>query len=71
MLRRLERREISLGQYLDYCAEQAVSHLKSLMDSERLQLIQSMIRDQMTTDPVIVRYIEQATGLNPEVHKAS
>ena len=71
MLCRLERHEISLGQYLDYCAEQAVAHLKGLVDSERLQFIQSMIRDLMTTDPVIIQYVKQTTGLSPEIHKAS
>jgi len=71
MLCQLQRREISLGQYLDYCAEQAVAHLQGLVDSERLQFIKEMIRDQMTTDPVMVRYIEQTTGLSPKVEKAS
>ena len=71
MLCRLQRREITLGQYLDHCAEEAVAHLKGLVDAERLAFIKSMIRDQMTTDPVIIRYIEQATGLSPEIHKAS
>ena len=68
---RLQRHEISLGQYLDHCAEEAVAHLKGLVDSERLQFIKETIRDQMTTDPVMIRYIEQTTGLSPEVEKAS
>jgi hypothetical protein len=71
MLCRLQRHEVSLGQYLDYCAEQAVAHLEGLVDSERLQFIKEMIRDQMTTDPVIIRYVEQATGQSPEVENAS
>ena len=71
MLCRLQRHEISLGQYLDHCAEEAVAHLKGLVDSERLQFIKEMIRDQMTTDPVMIRYIEQTTSLSPEVVKAS
>jgi hypothetical protein len=71
MLRRLERQEITIEQYLDHCAEEAVAHIKGLVDSDRLQFIKAMIRDQMRTDPVLVRYIEQATGLSPEVGKAS
>ena len=71
MLCRFERHEITLGQYLDHCAEEAVAHLKGLVNRERLQFIKEMIRDQMTTDPVMIRYIEQTTGQSPEVEKAS
>lgn len=71
MLCWLQRREITLGQYLDHCAEEAVAHLKGIVDSERLQFIQTMIRDQMTTDQVVIRYVQQATGLSPEADKAS
>jgi hypothetical protein len=71
VLCQLQRREITLGEYLDYNAEKAVEHLKGLIDSERLQFIQLMIRDQMTTDPVLIRYLKQATGLNSEGYKAS
>jgi len=71
MLRRLGRQEITLEQYLDHCVEEAVAHIKGRLNSERLQFIRAMIRDQMTTDPVLVRYIEQATGQSPEAGKAS
>ncbi len=71
MLCRLQRREITLAQYLDHCADEAAAHLKGLVDPERLQFIREMIRDQMTSDPVLIRYIQQATGLSPEVGKAS
>ena len=71
MLCRLQRHEITLEQYLDYSAEKAVEHLKGLVDAERLQFIQSMIRDQMTTDPVALHYLQQATGLDIEGYKAS
>ena len=71
MLCRFERHEITLGQYLDHCAEEAVAHLKGVVEPERLQFIKEMIRDQMTTDPVMVRYVEQTTGQSPEVEKAS
>jgi hypothetical protein len=69
MLDKLQRREITLDQYLDYCAEEAVAHLKGLVDPERLECIQSTIRDQLTTDPVLIRYVEQATGMSPEADK--
>jgi len=71
MLTRLERREITLEQYLDYNAEKAVEHLKGLVDAERLQFIQAMIRELMTTDPVVLRYLQQATELDIEGYKAS
>lgn len=71
MLSRLERHEITLEQYLDYSAEKAVEHLKGLVDTERLQFIQSMIREQMTTDPVVVHYLQQATGIDIGAYKAS
>ena len=71
MLCRLQRREITLEQYLDHCAEEAVAHLKGLVDTERLKFIQSMIRDQMATNPVMIRYVQQTTGLSPQVDKAS
>ena len=66
MLDKLKRREITLDQYLNYCAKEAVAHLKGIVDAERLELIQSTIRDQLTTDPVLLRYVEQATGMSPE-----
>jgi hypothetical protein len=71
MLCRLQRGEITLGEYLDHRAEEAVEHLKGLVDPERLKFIQSMIRDQMTSDPVLIQYLKQATGINPEGYQAS
>ena len=70
-LRRLERHEITLEQYLDHCADEAVAHIKGLVDSDRLQFIRGMIRDQLTTDPVLVRYVQQATGLSSKVESTS
>jgi len=71
MLRKLQRREITLAQYLDYRAAEAVAHLKGLVGPERLEFIQSMIRDQMISDPVLIRYLEQTTGMTPGAQKAS
>jgi len=68
-LRRLGRGEITLDEYMDYQADVAVAHLKGLVDSGRLQSIRSMIREQMTTDPVLVEQLRRATGL--ELDKVS
>jgi len=58
-----------LDQHLDYRAQQAVAHLKDLVGTERLEFIQTRIREQLTADPVLIRYVKQATGRSPEVDK--
>ena len=70
-LQKLRRGDITLGEYIDICAERAVEHLKGLIDPERLQFIQSSLRDQMTTDPVLIQYLGHATGQDPDGYKAS
>jgi hypothetical protein len=70
-LQKLRRGEITLSEYIDICAEGAVEHLKGLVDPERLQFIQSTLREQMTTDPVLIQYLGQATDLDPEGYRAS
>ncbi len=63
-LRKLREGEITVGAYLDYHADRAVEHLQGLIDSERLQFIRSMLREQMTTDPVLIEYLKRATGID-------
>jgi len=70
MLCRLQRKEITLGEYLDHCADQAVEHLGGRVSTERLAFLRRLVREQMVTDPVLVEDIRQTTGLNPDGSKA-
>ena len=70
MLCRLQRKESTLGEYLDHCADQAVQHLKGRVSTERLAFLRTLVREQMVTDPVLMQDIRQTTGLNPDGSKA-
>jgi len=71
MLLRFERGEITIDEYMDFISEQAVEHLKGKVGPVQLRSIQTLIREQMTTDPAVVQYLQQATGFPDEPTKAS
>ena len=63
-LRRLRRREISLDEYLDVCVDRAVRHLVGIAPPERLTAAKEILRQQLASDPVLVEYVRQTTGLD-------
>ncbi len=62
-LDRLERGELSLDEYLDVRAEQAVAHLQQL-SPEQLQIIKSQVVEQLKNDPALMRLVQRATGVS-------
>jgi len=71
MLCKLQRREITLDQYLDHIVKNTVAHLTGRISTEQLEYIQNLVREQIMTDPVVVQYVERATGMNPASTRAS
>jgi len=63
---RLRQHEISLNEYLDICVEKALSHLVGNASPDRLQFIRALLREQLMTDPVLIEYVRQATGSDPQ-----
>jgi hypothetical protein len=64
-LGRLERGEINLDQYLDAQVEQAVGPLKGQLSSEQLSFVESTLREQLVSDPVLAEWVRRATGSLP------
>jgi hypothetical protein len=62
----LRQHEISLNEYLDICVEKALSHLVGHASPERLQFIRALLREQLMTDPVLIEYVQQTTGSDPQ-----
>jgi hypothetical protein len=61
-LSRLERGEIDVNQYLDARVEQAVEHLRGKLSTEQIEFVQSSLRDQLKTDPVLIELVRRSTG---------
>jgi hypothetical protein len=70
-LQKLRRKEIALGEYLDLHADRAVSHLKGLIGPARLEYVRAMLRENLTSDPVLVEYLQRGTGLSADILNAS
>jgi hypothetical protein len=64
-LERLRSGEISLSQYLDIKVEEATAHLDRRLTSEQLSFIRESLREQLSTDPVLVDLVRSATGAVP------
>lgn len=61
-VQRLERGELSLDEYLDARAEQAVAHLQG-MAPEQLEVIKAQLVEQLKSDPAISGLVRRATGV--------
>lgn len=64
-LSRLERGEIDVNQYLEARVEQAVEHLRSKLSPAQIEFVQSSLRDQLKTDPVLLELVRRSTGSAP------
>jgi hypothetical protein len=65
-LRRLAGGEIGIEEYLDARADGAVEHLRKLLPDAKLKLVRETIREQLTTDPVVIELVRRATGYDLE-----
>jgi hypothetical protein len=61
-LRQLQHAEITVDQYLDYHAERAVEHLHGLISADQLEFIREMLREELTTDPILVELVRRVTA---------
>ena len=61
----LQRGEVSLDQYLDGRVSEATSHLVGKLSPEQLDFVKQSLREQMTTDPVLVELVQRTTGASP------
>ena len=59
-LREHQRGALSLDQYLDAQAERAVAHLQGQVSTRRLEVIKSVLREQMTTSPGLAELLRRA-----------
>lgn len=61
----LQRGEISLDQYLDTRVTEATSHLTSRLSPEQLDFVKQSLREQLSSDPVLVELVQRTTGTSP------
>jgi hypothetical protein len=64
-LGRLSRGELNLDQYLDIQVGDAVSHLRDRLSPEQLEFVSQTLRDQLSSDPVLLELVRRATGATP------
>lgn len=64
-LERLRSGEITLPQYLDERVHEATEHLVGRVAGEQLAFIRQSLREQLSTDPVLVDLVQSATGSLP------
>jgi len=58
----LQRGELSLDQYLDGRISDATNHLTGQISPEQLDFVKQSLREQLTTDPVLVELVQRTTG---------
>lgn len=61
----LQRGELSLDQYLDDRVNDATSHLVGKLSPDQLEFVKQSLRDQISTDPVLVELVQRTTGSVP------
>jgi hypothetical protein len=64
-LDRLRAGEISLSQYLDIKVSEATAHLDQRLSVEQLDFIRNSLREQLTSDPLLVDLVKASTGSLP------
>jgi hypothetical protein len=64
-LGQLQRGELSLSQYLDVTVQQAVQHLEGKLPNEQLSFVQSELRRQLESDPILQELVRRTTGQLP------
>jgi hypothetical protein len=57
--------KISVSQYLDVQVQQATSHLDGRLSPDQLSFVRDSLREQLSSDPVLVDLVKSATGAIP------
>jgi hypothetical protein len=61
----LQRGELTLDQYLDGRVTDATSHLTGKLSPDQLEFVKQSLREQISTDPVLVELVQRTTGSAP------
>jgi hypothetical protein len=64
-LDRLRAGRISVSEYLDIQVQQATAHLDGRVSTEQLSFIRDSLREQLSSDPVLVDLVKSTTGALP------
>ncbi len=64
-LQQLKAGEINLEQYLDAQVDGAVAHLEGKLNASELSMVRETLREQLSSDPVLVELTARATGISP------
>lgn len=71
LLTRLERGEISAGDYVQARVDEAVRPLEGRISAEQLGLVRDALAEQLSTDPVVVELVRRATAGAPSQGESS
>lgn len=63
LVNQLQSGQITRNQYLDIRADQAVHHLVGRVSAEQLDLIRAALREQLSTDPLLINMVRRATSM--------
>ena len=63
---RFERGELTVDEYLDACVSDAIALVDGRLSVERIEWLRGMLRDQLTSDPVLAERVRQATRREPQ-----
>jgi hypothetical protein len=61
-LLRLRRGEITLDEYLDFRADEAIRDIEGVLPTRRVAVIRETLRQQLAMDPVLVGMVEHLTA---------
>ncbi|SRR6266536_4317259 len=64
-LDRLRAGQISLDEYLDIQVHRATAHLDGRLNADQLSFIRDSLREQLSSDPVLVDLVKSAAGAVP------
>jgi len=65
----LQRGEISLDQYLVARVAEATSHLSGKLSPEQLDFVKQSLREQLSSDPVLIELVQRTTGASPAAER--
>ncbi len=66
LLQKLKRGEMTLDEFLDARAEEALAPVMGKVTGERLEDLRMVLREKIRTDPLLVELVRQATGQIPQ-----
>jgi hypothetical protein len=64
-LEQLRAGTLTLPQYLDVKVREATAHLDGKINGEHMEFVKSSLREQLSSDPVLIDLVKAATGSLP------